>query len=645
MEAPNLTQKMPSSCNKNNIMKLHILFTLFLTSLCVCSYGKDLFESPNHQLNAELNGQSLTVYDKNRQMVTRIHLGLITDRGNLDSDLVLKQSTAPKAVKADYTMVTGKRIHCHNRANEKTFTYANATNLTLDAIVRLYNDGIAIRYRIPQDMKVTDDRTSFFVASGVNRWVAPYDFGNEQPFPYDTEGKAVKDRNMNIVANGLWSYPALMEPQKGLFMLIAEADLRKNDSGSYLVNTDNSEQYKVQMVGPSAFCDGLSPWRFAIIGSLADVVESTLVTDLATPCQISDTDWIKPGVSSWIYWAYNHGSKDFMLVKQYIDLAAKMKWPYCLVDWEWPEMTNGGDINDVMKYARQKGVKINLWYNSGTSLVGPHAPQPQDRLNTAESREREMQWLENIGVSGIKVDFFSPDNDAMVNYYIDILKDAARHHLLVDFHGCTIPNGWQRTWPNLMSMEGIYGAEWYNNYALMTTLAPAHNSTVVYTRNVIGPMDYTPGTFTDSQFPHITTNAHELALPVLFESGIQHMADRPEGYESLPAEAKQVYATLPVVWDDTKSLAGYPGKSAVIARRSGKVWYVAGINGSDESTVLSFNLKKIKNNSKRVLLFSDGESERDIKVTNPIYSTGNVSIVCQARGGFLMVINDHQFKQ
>lgn len=487
-------------------------------------------------------------------------------------------------------------------------------------------------------MKITDDCTSFYVADGKDRWIAPYDFGNEQPFPHDTEGKTVKDRNLRDVTNGQWSYPALVEPQKGLFMLIAESDLRSNDSGSYLVNADNSEQYKVQLVGPSAFCDGLSPWRFAIIGSLADVVESTLVTDLATPSQIADTSWIQPGVSSWIYWAYNHGSKDYALVKQYIDLAAQMGWPYCLVDWEWPEMTNGGDINDVMAYAKQKGVKINLWYNSGTSLVGPHAPQPQDRLNKAESREREMQWLESIGASGIKVDFFSPDNDTMVNYYIDILKDAARHHLLVDFHGCTIPNGWQRTWPNMVSMEGIYGAEWYNNYELMTTLAPPHNATVVYTRNVIGPMDYTPGTFSDSQFPHITTNAHELALPVLFESGIQHMADRPEGYESLPFEARQVYSHLPAAWDDTKLLAGYPGKSVVVARRSGKTWYVAGINGTDEEINLAFTLKRLNLKPKKVLLFSDGEAERDIKVSHPSLSGDKVCIACRARGCFLMVM-------
>ena len=619
-------------------MKRIILFMFFLTSLCVHSFGKDKFESPNHQLSAEVNGQSVTLYDKSKQMVTRIHLGLITDKGNLDSGLVLKLSTAAKTIKADYTMVTGKRSHCTNRANEKTFTYDNADNMPLEAIVRLYNDGVAIRYRIPQGVKVTDDCTSFYVADGKDRWIAPYDFGNEQPFPHDTEGKTVKDRNLRDVTNGQWSYPALVEPQKGLFMLIAESDLRSNDSGSYLVNADNSEQYKVQLVGPSAFCDGLSPWRFAIIGSLADVVESTLVTDLATPSQIADTSWIQPGVSSWIYWAYNHGSKDYALVKQYIDLAAQMGWLYCLVDWEWPEMTNGGDINDVMAYAKQKGVKINLWYNSGTSLVGPHAPQPQDRLNKAESREREMKWLESIGASGIKVDFFSPDNDTMVNYYIDILKDAARHHLLVDFHGCTIPNGWQRTWPNMVSMEGIYGAEWYNNYELMTTLAPPHNATVVYTRNVIGPMDYTPGTFTDSQFPHTTTNAHELALPVLFESGIQHMADRPEGYESLPFEARQVYSHLPAAWDDTKLLAGYPGKSAVVARRSGKTWYVAGINGTDEEINLAFTLKRLNLKPKKVLLFSDGEAERDIKVSSPTLSGDKVCIACRARGGFLMVM-------
>ncbi len=619
-------------------MKHPVRFLLLLASICLCSCGKRGLESPNHRLNAEVEGQSLALYYDNAQLVTRIHLGLVTDQGNLDSALVLKRSTAARLVTDDYPMVTGKRSHCRNQAHERTFTYANAAGQTLEAIVRLYNDGIAVRYRIPEGVKVTDDRTSYSVAAGVDRWIAPYDFGNEQPFPHDTEGKAVRNRYMRVMTDGKWSYPALVEPQKDLFMLISESDLRRNDSGSYLVNADDPEQYRVQLEGPSAFCEGLSPWRFAIVGSLADVVESTLVTDLATPSQIADSGWIQPGISSWIYWAYNHGSKDFALVKQYIDLAAGMGWPYCLVDWEWPEMTGGGDIDDVMAYARQKGVKINLWYNSGTSWVGPTAPQPQDRLNNAENREREMRWLNEIGASGIKVDFFSPHNDTIVNYYLDILEDAARHHLLVDFHGCTIPNGWQRTWPNMMSMEGIFGAEWYNNYPLMTRLAASHNATVTYTRNVIGPMDYTPGTFTDSQFPHITTNAHELALPVLFESGLQHMADRPEGYSALPDEAKQVYSDLPAAWDDTKLLAGYPGKSAVIARRSGQTWYVAGINGTEEDAAIAFSLKRLDSAAQTAQLFSDGETDRDIRVSSLPLGDGPVRIPCRPRGGFLLVI-------
>ena len=199
-------------------MRRLILFILFPTVMCVCCFGKDKFESPNHQLRAEVNGQSLTVYYKNKLMVTRIHLGVMTEQGNLDSDLVLRDATAPKEVKVDYTMVTGKKRLCHNKANEKTFTYTNPNNLTLETIVRLYNDGVAIRYRIPQGVKVIDDRTSFYVASGVDRWIAPYDFGNEQPFPHDTEGKAVKDRHMNVITNGQWSYPALVEPQKGLYI-------------------------------------------------------------------------------------------------------------------------------------------------------------------------------------------------------------------------------------------------------------------------------------------------------------------------------------------------------------------------------------------------------------------------------------------
>ena len=314
-----------------------------------------------------------------------------------------------------------------------------------------------------------------------------------------------------------------------------------------------------------------------------------------------------------------------------------MGWPYTLIDWEWDEMANGGNIEDALAYAREKGVKANLWYNSGTSWIGPGAPGPQDRLRTKEAREQEMTRLEQMGVTGIKVDFFLPDGHEMVDYYLDILEDAARHHLLVDFHGCTIPRGWSRTWPNLMSMESVYGAEWYNNNRRMTNAAASHNATLPFTRNVIGPMDYTPCTFTDSQNPHITTDCHELALPILFESGLQHMADRPEAYLCLPEEIRSLLSGLPSAWDDTRLLAGYPGESAVIARRSGDTWYIAGINGTAEELTIDPDYSRIGASITLETLITDNGNEPG-KGFNIEHNVQPGQLTLPARGGFVATV-------
>jgi len=618
-------------------MKTLKLFLPAIMALAAVSCGKAI-SSPDGSLKAAVDNQTITLTCDGVTVFESIHVGLITEASNLDSLMTLKKVSGKKKVTADYTMVAGKRSHCTNAAKERTYTYENPRGEVLKVIVRVYNDGIAIRYSTAEGVKVVEDRTSYHIAEGVNRWFMPMDHGYEQPFPYAVDGRSLRGRPFARTLENGWGYPALLEPAEGTFALIAEADLRRNDSGSYLNNIDNREEYVVTLTGAASFCDGLSPWRLAIVGSLADIVESTLVTDLSTPSQIKDTDWIKPGVSSWIYWAYNHGSKDFELIKEFIDLAVEMKWPYCLVDWEWPQMEGGYDLNDVMAYAKKKGIGINLWYNSGTSWIGPGSPQPEDRLNTPEGREAEFAWLESLGVGGVKVDFFSPDDPEIVNYYLDILEDAARHHLMVDFHGCTIPRGWQRTWPNMMSMEAIYGAEWYNNGPFFTPAAAVHNATVPFTRNVIGPMDYTPATFTDSQFPHITTNAHEYALAFLFESGLQHMADRPAGYQALPAKARQIYSEMPSAWDDTKLLEGYPGVSAVIARRSGNRWYIAGISGLAEPAVISFSLARLGVDVQSATLICDGEEDRDLQVTEIAVVDGKVTIPCRARGGFTIVI-------
>jgi hypothetical protein len=326
-------------------------------------------------------------------------------------------------------------------------------------------------------------------------------------------------------------------------------------------------------------------------------------------------------------------------------MAAALHLPYVLIDAEWDTMLDGKTIEDAVAYSLEKGIKPMIWYNSSVGWIYG-APTPKFRLNKPEDREREFAWCERIGVAGVKIDFFSGDNQKNMDFCLDLLESAARHHLLVNFHGATIPRGWQRTYPNLLSTEGVYGAEWYNNVATFTKQAASHNATLPFTRNVVGPMDYTPCAFSNSQHPHITTNAHELALTVLFESGLQHLADRPESFLAQPEEVKQFLGKLPAAWDETKLIAGYPGQNVVIARRSGNTWYVAGINGTDEP--LTINLKTLPSSIfhhpsslslhsplSSLTSFAD-KGEQDWCITTMTELPESITLL--PRGGFIWVI-------
>ena len=358
------------------------VWTLVASVMLLGACGKGIV-SPNGNLRAEVDGQTVSVYyvdegisGDGKLLAASVHVGLVTEDDDLDSGLILKKAAWKWKVNEDYMMVAGKRKHCHNEAYERIYTYSNPDGKVLDVILRLYNDGVAIRYKLPDGTVVTEDRTAYTVRDWTNRWISPLKTDYESFFPLATDGGPTKERMWPRPEPGRWAYPALVQPAENVFTLISEADLRHGDSASSLDNSADNEVYQVHMTGPAAFHGGESPWRVVIIGSLSDIVESTLITDLSSYAEF-DPDWVEPGVSSWVYWAYNHGSKDFQLDKEFIDLAAEQGWPYCLIDWEWPEMENGGDITDLLAYAREKGVKINLWYNSGTSWVGEGAPQPQ----------------------------------------------------------------------------------------------------------------------------------------------------------------------------------------------------------------------------------------------------------------------------
>ena len=600
--------------------------------------------SPNGKVEwrEKADGYAVVYHDGNSEceVLDITDVGMLMKDGG-GKDLKLKTKTPVKAVKDTYTMIGGKRRECSNEANETTYLYIDNIGRQQSLTVRAYNDGVAFHYALDglQHTRPTEELTTYRIPEGTKRWMQKWTEPYEDFFPLATTGENENRR---------WGYPALIQPSDNVFALISEAGIERWNSASSLHNDRNRELYRVVMDVNQQNATGrwTSPWRVIIVGKLEDVVASTLVTDVSEPCRISDTSWIKPGSVSWIYWAYNHGSNDYQIIRQYVDMAVDMHWPYVLIDAEWDEMKNGGSIEDAIRYALDSGIKPLLWYNSSTAwLKAWGAPGPHERLNAPELREREFAWLEKMGVAGVKIDFFAGDKQETMEYCIDLLECAARHHLLVNFHGATIPRGWQRTYPNLMSVEAVYGAEWYNNNATLTPKAAAHNATLPFTRNVIGPMDYTPCTFSDSQHPHITTHAHELALSVLFESPLLHWADKPESYLAQPRDVRDFMSALPTTWDETRLLGGYPGEWVVMARRSGSTWYVTGINGKDTAQTLSFDTSILPKG--RYTLFTDKPGYKgELPANNPEpwsikkgKGKAPSRVTCQPRGGFVYVVN------
>lgn len=624
----------------------HIWFVLVVIMISSCSTETLDVTSPTGKLGVTVKPMEGKAYDKitfsvnydGKTILSQTELGLETDIQKFYGNLKLKSVSKAKRIIDDYKMITGKRSHCINEAFERTYSFENQEGNTLDITFRVYDNGVVFRYEIntiADKEYVVDEYTAYNIPQGAKRWMQQYDPGYEKFFPVSTDGKLPDRPKVNS-----WGYPGLVELQDSVFMLITEANIRRGHCGSLLFNGDNNDRYQVKLADKKQVAERTwgSPWRVLIIGGLSDIVESTLVTDVSDPSKVEYTEWINPGMVSWIYWAYNHGSKDYQKVKEYIDLAAEMHWTYNLIDWEWDEMSNGGNLQDAVKYTLNKGIKPLLWYNSSTNWIGPG---PLFRLNKKQDREKEYAWLSEMGIAGIKVDFFSGDSVSTMNYYIDLLEDAIKYKLMLNFHGATIPRGWQRTYPHMMSIEGVYGAEWYNNAPILTNRAAEHNATLPFTRNVVGPMDYTPGTFSNSQHPHITSYAHELALPVIFESALQHMPDRPSVYYGLPEPVKRLLSELPVAWDDTKLLAGYPGEEVILARRKGNVWYIGGINGTNETKTLHISLDKIAVNGKKISIFKDGIDNKHFSIEENIPLANvksDLTIECLPRGGFVAVI-------
>ena len=575
------------------------------------------------------------------EVIPQITLGLSRADQIFSKELKFLKVSKPLLINEQYKALHGKRFQCSNSANETTVFFENPGKAKLNLIIRVYNDGVAFRYEFPEkdgSFVMNDELTTYSIPDSTKRWMEKFNPANEGLYSTMKDGNNQQD----------WGYPALFNtPDKNCWYLIHEADLDRNYCGTKLSNNAEKSKYKITFpdqwngrgqgeAKPTITLPWKSPWRVMIIGSLADIVESTLVDDVSAPSIIFKTDWIKPGIVSWNYWSSNHGTKDYKTVCEFADLAASMGWPYTLLDWEWDSMGNGGKLEDALKYIHSLGLKPLMWSNSGGNHTWVSAT-PKDRMLNHKNRMEEFDKLKKMGVAGVKIDFFESEKQSMIKYYLDILDDAAKFEMMVYFHGCLVPRGWARTYPHLMTYEGVRGAEWYNNGPEFTTTAPEHNTILPFTRNVVGAMDYTPVTFTNSQFPHITSYGHELALSVVFESGLQHMADRPSGFYDLPDAAKEFLMEVPNAWDNTKLIDGYPGKDLIIAREKGNAWYIGGISGEryPKEKTLTFNYLQVNVNYKLILI-ADGEHDKKLVTQYMVVDKSSiVKVRLLGRGGFV----------
>lgn len=524
-----------------------------------------------------------------------------------------------------------RNIRNHYREATLTLRETRPGGRTFNLVLRAYDDGVALRYVFPGDFqglgrfRLKEERTEFTFDRDYRSWIGDHktNYGHQEcEYPAGSLAR--------LTPASFGTAPIVVDMGDGLYVALAEAALA-NWSGMYFAGaatnplppgegrvrgqqkSDSTESSPSPQPSPggrgsvtlvsklSARPEGdplaavatvatplpaRSPWRVVMIGgSPGDLIESNLLLNLNDPSRIRDTSWIKPGMCAWDHWWHGEQKMETAVIKEYIDLAAAMGWPYQLIDWHWygdPEAPDANvfhvnpaiDLPEIRRYAAEKGVKLWVW------LRWNHIEKP-------EIYEKLFPLLHEWGIVGVKIDFMQRDDQAMVQWYQDVVKAAAANRLMVDFHGAYKPTGEQRTWPNLITREGVKGNE-FNKWSHEVT--PTHRCTLPFTRMLMGPMDFTPGGFNNRQpGQHQTsstnaevqgTRAQELALFVAYLSPFMCVCDHPKNILGQPGA--EFLKLVPTVWDETRVLSGEIGDSLVIARRSGKRWFLAGLTNEKE---------------------------------------------------------------
>ncbi|MFI7642625.1 glycoside hydrolase family 97 catalytic domain-containing protein [Nonomuraea sp. NPDC049400] len=557
--------------------------------------------SPGGELTLEVRHAGRVVVEPSR-------LGIRTAHEDLSVGLVLS-GMSERRIEETYRTVIGKRREHRYEAGEWTLSFAKGAH-RLDLQIRVGGHGVAYRYVVPWTGPVTVvEEVSEYVVPGAARAVLlPYENGRCDYEEIHRHGSVADAEPI------LYGYPSLFEVG-GSWLQITESNLDNGYAGSRL--RFDGHTFRLDLPDPyvTAASPLTTPWRTLIVGDLATIVESDLVTSLAEPSQVEDTSWIKPGAAAWSWWSDGPSTRDLAAQKRWVDFAARNGWPYVLADAGW----NKEWMPELISYAAEQGVGVWLW---------SHWQHVDTEL---EHREKLALWKE-WGAAGVKIDFTESDGQDRMRWFDAILAATARLKLMVVFHGGTIPRGTERTWPQFMTAEAVKGAEWLKPKPGKQPLyQPAHYLSLAFTRNVQGPMDFTPCTFTGVR---TISAGFELALSVIFESGVQHFADGIEAYEARP-EALRLLSKVPTAWDETRLLSGDPADHILLARRNGGEWYVgAGVSG--EARTLTVPLDFLDQGEWAAEIYRDAPGERILAETVTVSAGGKLDLAVPPNGGFTL---------
>lgn len=616
-------------------MKFFIVMAMLLGSSVASAENKQI-TSPDGKLVvtvADMDGRpSYSVSYDNVLFLKPSPLGIIANIGDFSSGMSLEKNVSTNKIDETYELASIKQSKVRYVANEAVFSFTQQGKTIYDVIFRISNNDVAFKYKMyPQgetlSCVVKQEVTGFAFPDGTTTFLCPQSkpmggFARTSP-SYETSYTADDVAGKNGWGEG-YTFPCLFRNGDNGWVLVSETGvnggycasrLLGHKGGVYTIGfPQEGEANGNGTVSPGIALPGETPWRTITVGkTLAPIVETTVPFDVVKPLYPAKGEYTY-GRGSWSWIIGMDGSTNYKEQLRYIDFSAAMGYQSVLVDALWDKQIGREKIEELAKYGKDKGVALYLWYNSNG--YWNDAPQtPRGIMDNAIARRKEMKWMQSIGIRGIKVDFFGGDKQMTMQLYEDILSDANEYGLLVIFHGCTLPRGWERMYPNFASSEAVLASENLHfsqgscdNEAFNATLHP-------FIRNTVGSMDFGGSAlnkyYNADNAPRgsrrVTSDVYALATAVLFQSPVQHFALAPNNLTDAPSWAIDFMKEVPTTWDEVRFIDGYPGKYVILARRHGDKWYIAGVNAQKETLKLKVNLPMFSNGEK-VRLFSDDKA-------------------------------------